>query len=100
MTTGDVTPYIGKTLLVGIRYCDHSGEVQQRVQLFGRISRIENCVLYLERSDEKGEFSIPLDEEPLTPGVRGTYTLKTTGQVVRDPDFVSTWTVQAPPPKD
>jgi hypothetical protein len=88
---------IGKHLLVGITHCDHQGEVVGVEQFHGEIiraSRGEGIVIRLGGS--AAEWFMPPDLSRLEPAAPGHYRLKGSGEVVIDPDFLSTWTVYPP----
>jgi hypothetical protein len=92
--------YIGKHLLVGLTYVDHNDSVTHQVQLHGTITRITEEGIFFEQANGEGEFSLPPDVESLKPARPGKYTLRSTGEVVVDPDYVSSWTINAPPPSE
>ncbi|MCG9128692.1 hypothetical protein JT359_13935 [Candidatus Poribacteria bacterium] len=97
----DADQYIGKHLLVGLTYRDDNGDVIKRVQLHGIITRITKEGIFIERADGKGEFTLPSDLESLEPTIPGAeYRLNTTGEVVRDADYMSNWTIDVPPEED
>ena len=85
--------YIGKRLLVGLTYVDIDDEekILKREQLFGEIKRYSaNDGLTLERSDGKGEFTLPPDLEVLEKADPGRYKL-TSGLLIINPDYIATW---------
>jgi hypothetical protein len=90
--------YIGKHLLVGLTYVDHNDKVTQQRQLHGTITRITEEGIFFDQANGEGEFSLPPDVESLKPARAGEYRLRSTGEVVVDPDYVSSWTINAPPP--
>ncbi len=90
--------YIGKHLLVGLSYRDSDGEVTKHVQIHGIITRITTDGIFFDRADGKGEFALPPDLESLKPTIPGAeYRLKSTGEVVRNVDYIGNWTIDAPP---
>ncbi len=90
--------YIGKHLLVGLSYRDSDGEVTKHVQIHGVITRITTDGIFFDRADGKGEFALPPDLESLKPTIPGAeYRLKSTGEVVRNVDYIGNWTIDAPP---
>lgn len=93
--------YIGKHLLAGLTYLDSEGEVMKRIQLHGKITRITKSGIFFNRADGKGEFALPPDLESLEPATPGAeYRLKSTGEVVRDVDYISHWILDVPPDKE
>ena len=88
---------IGKHLLVGVTHRNHSDEVTGLEQFHGEIiraSREEGIILRLSGSDK--ERWVPPDLSRLEPAAPGNYRLKDSGEVVVDPDLLSTWTVYPP----
>ena len=90
--------YVGKHLLVGLTYVDDNDTVTHQIQLHGTITRITDKGIFFEQANGDGEFSLPPDIESLKPASPGEYKLRSTGEVVVDPDYVSSWTINAPRP--
>jgi hypothetical protein len=90
---------IGKRLLVGVTHRNRNEEVTGIEQFHGEIiraSREEGIILRLSGSGE--ERWVPPDLSRLEPANPGNYKLKASGEVVVDPDFLSSWTVYPPTP--
>ena len=88
---------IGKRLLVGVTHCDSNEKITGLEQFHGEIvraSRDEGIILRLTGTGE--ERWVPPDLSRREPAAPGHYKLKGTGEVVVDPDFLSTWTVYPP----
>ena len=88
--------YVGKTILVGITYLDRDDRVVGSTQWHGVIEKIDPLLeIRVAGSDEVR--TLPPRVEAAGPG---EYTLRSTGEVVTDPGFLATWTVEtkAPPP--
>ena len=88
---------IGKHLLVGVTRRNRNEEVTGVEQFHGEIiraSREEGIILRLSGSGE--ERWVPPDLSRLEQADPGEYRLKSTGEVVVNPDFLSTWTVYPP----
>jgi len=91
--------YIGKHLLVGITYLDHEQNFVERKQFHGHVVRInedEGIVISLDGA--KKEFKLPPDLNALQEAPKGEYRLRASGEIVVDPDFLSTWTLTKPKP--
>jgi hypothetical protein len=91
----------GKRLLVGITREHSSGEVTQE-QFLG-VARIEDqgdlCLIVLECSD--GQIrEYPFDNRSLAIAAPGEYRLRSTGEIVTDPDFLMTWIVSEGQPEE
>jgi len=92
--------YIGKHLLIGITYLDHADNFLEQIQLHGNIVRIndtEGIVLHLKSSDE--EYKLPPQLNTLQEAPKGEYRLRSTGEIVVDPDLMTTWTINKPKPE-
>jgi hypothetical protein len=88
---------IGKHLLVGVTHRNHYEEITGLEQFHGEIiraSREEGIILRLSGSGE--ERWVPPDLSRLEPASPGQYKLKGSGEIVTDPDLLSTWTVYPP----
>jgi hypothetical protein len=95
MTVPDLTDMIGKRLLVGITYLDGVGEVADHLQFVGTVQAVAPLVA-IDWSDEGDEPStLPPDPDAYEPAAPGEYRTHTTGEVVVDPDYLTTWTVRA-----
>jgi hypothetical protein len=82
--------------LVGITYLDAKGVPVRRAELHGVVARAgpDAVVLRLHGSDE--EFTLPPALDAFEPAPPGEYRLRSTGEVVVNPDLLATWTVRAP----
>lgn len=89
---------VGKYILVGITYCDHSGQEMEKVQMHGVIESASHkgVVIALRGVHEGKRWTMPPDLRSISEAKPGKYNLHTTGEVVTDPDLLSTWTVTKP----
>lgn len=88
---------VGKHLLVGITHRNGNEEITSIEQFHGKIcraSREEGIIILLSGSDE--ERWVPPDLSRLERAAPGNYKLKSTGEVVVNPDYLSTWIVYPP----
>ena len=94
MAIANLSQLIGKTLLVGITYLDSDGRADRQIEFAGIVVAVEPLVT-IERGTEK-TFTLPAAPEAFAVGTPGTYRLRSTGEVVVNPDFVTSWTVHYP----
>ncbi|CPR93568.1 hypothetical protein PP568_06845 [Mycobacteroides abscessus] len=81
---------IGARVLVGITFRD--GERSSSIQRHGIVIRCDDEVIEIESPD--GEtFTLPPAPESFSPAAPGEYRLRSTGEVITDPDYLATWTV-------
>ena len=88
---------IGKRVLVGLTYRNQAEEVLRVEQFHGkviRVSKSEGIIVLLGTSNE--ERWLPPDLSRLEVASPGEYRLRSTGEVVVDPDYLATWTVYPP----
>jgi len=93
--SGDGSKYRGKRLLVGVTYEDHAGAVIRQEQFHGLIVEADENEIVIERNDTGERQSLPPELMKAPPG---EYRLRTTGEVVVDPDYLAQWTMQEPAP--
>lgn len=89
---------IGKVLLVGITFLDDDEELIGQVQVFGPITRVDGNGVVIKRNGNGAKFSLPPDFSNILPADEGEYRLRSTGEVVVDPDYLSSWTVRGAKP--
>lgn len=80
----------GKILLVGITYYTHDKELIEQKQFYGRVSEANERVIRIIQKDGT-EFTLPPDLSSTRRARPGEYTLRATGEVVIDPDFIAEW---------
>jgi hypothetical protein len=94
--------YLGKRVLVGISYYQKKGDAQElvkREQFLGKIIQVnysKGINLELKNGEE---YCLPPDITMLEPAEPMEYHLKSTGEVVINPDYLSVWTVTIPSDK-
>lgn len=87
-----VASLIGKHLLVGVTFLDSDGELIEQRQVHGRIRCIDptkGMVIAIPDSDET--LVLPPDLTSVRAAPPGEYRLRSTGEVVVDPDLPCTW---------
>ena len=88
---------VGTYLLVGLTYVTQSDEVIEQKQVHGRILRVSRTEgIVLARHPSGDEFVLPPALDALDPAAPGEYRLRSTGEVVRDPDYTASFTVTVP----
>ncbi|MES2136728.1 MAG: hypothetical protein V4502_06670 [Pseudomonadota bacterium] len=91
----------GKRILVGITREHVSGKVSQ--EQFVGVARIEDgndlCLIVIECADgETREY--PFDNRALTKAAPGEYRLRSSGEIVNNPDYLMTWIVSEGKPEE
>jgi hypothetical protein len=91
--------YVGKYILVGVTYLDDSGGVSSQLQVHGTIlsvSAVDGLRIALRGKREGEQWTMPPHLEAIQPAPPGTYTLRSTGERIDDPDLLATWEVEPP----
>jgi hypothetical protein len=87
---------VGKLLLVGVSYFAADGSFIEQQQFYGRVasaSKDGGIVLDLEGNRLGEQFCLPPDTRSVFKAAAGDYRLRSTGEVVVDPDYPATFTV-------
>lgn len=84
---------LGSVVLVGITRRNVSGETLE--QFYGTVERADaqGIDLALSGSRSGEHFLLPPDPRAFFTAQPGSYRLRDTGEVVENPDFTTTWTV-------
>lgn len=88
---------LGKDVLVGLTFERPSGGVIVQVQLHGAVTRVDaHHGIGIKRRGSGELFWLPPDLRAFEEAAPGEYRLRSTGETVIDPDFLTAWTVTAP----
>jgi hypothetical protein len=90
---------IGKYVLVGITCVAADGNVTSQEQLHGRVTKAEQTVgitIACEGARAGETFVLPPDPKSFHPAGPGRYALRSTGEVVENPDMTTSWTINEP----
>jgi hypothetical protein len=86
---------INKVLLIGITVLDEKDELIKQIQVYGSIVQANADGIVILRKETNTEFSIPPDFDNINEAELGDYHLRSTGEIVVDPDYISSWTVHS-----
>ncbi len=81
---------VGKLLLVGITYYTDSDELIEQKQFFGTVTEANESFILIKQPDGT-VFSLPSDLSSTKRARPGEYKLRSTGEIVTNPDFFATW---------
>lgn len=90
----EIGSLIDKVLLIGITLLDENEELIEQTQVYGPIIRVNSEGIVILRNGTETEFTIPPDFDHVSEARPGEYRLRSTGEVVTDPDYISSWTVR------
>ncbi len=86
---------IGKVLLIGLSYYSHDGKFIEDKQLYGRVTESNESGITITQADGE-EFSIPPDLSAIEKAAPGDYTLCSTKEVVKNPDYLARYNITLP----
>ena len=84
---------VGKHVLVGYTYVDASGKVTEQKQFHGIVTSLDPRGGFRLEDAQGQSHWLPPDTRAFTRARPGEYRLRSTGEVVEDPDFTCTWTI-------
>ena len=87
--------FIGKTIIIGLTFLDNINQKVQRRQLSGTISDINEKGIFVNL-DEGGVYTLPPDVSAIQAAPPGEYEFESTGKVVVNPDYMTTWRIYKP----
>ena len=90
---------VGKYILVGVTVQDKRGELKRHEQFHGTVvsaDAVEGICLSLKGSRAGETKWLPPATHVYFSAPKGEYRLKSTGEVVVDPDFTSQWILEQP----
>jgi hypothetical protein len=90
--------YIGKYILVGVTYLAHDGSFLEQIQMHGVVESVSSDGVQISlRGKKNGEiWLMPPNLDSVSPAKPGTYSLRSTGETIENPDLLSSWTVTKP----
>jgi hypothetical protein len=88
-------PSIGDSILLKFNFCDEEGQVVEEQQFQGVIEKITESEVIIRHPSNGKEVSLPPHFGSYLPAKKGLYDLPSTGEQVRDPDFITEWTLRA-----
>ncbi|MGH6951154.1 MAG: hypothetical protein ACREH4_09790 [Vitreimonas sp.] len=89
---------VGATILVGVIHLRADGSERDRVQMHGVIDQVTKSGVTIRLEGERaGEtYSLPPDLNAFEPAAPGAYRLHSTGEVIEDPDYTTSWSITNP----
>jgi hypothetical protein len=88
----DLNDMVGRTVLVGLTYVRPDGSIRLQSQFAGIVTSVKPLVA-IERGDDE-LFTLPNEPEAFDWAAPGEYRLRGSGEVVVNPDFLTSWTIQ------
>ena len=86
---------IGKTILIGLTYYTADNEFIEQKQYCGTVIESNKNRILVKLNDGK-ILGLPPDLSSTKIAPPGEYRLRSTGEVVVDPDYLTTWNINRP----
>ncbi len=86
---------LGKVLLIGLSYYSHDGGFIGDKQLYGRVTQSNDSCITITQADGE-EFSLPPDLSAIEKAAPGDYTLHSTKEAVKNPDYLARYNITLP----
>lgn len=90
---------LGKVILVGITYYTHDKRLIEQKQYHGTVIQADEKGIVIRKANGEEE-KLPPDLRSTKPAPPGEYRERSTGEIVVNPDFFTTWNVVGGPPKE
>ena len=91
---GESETYLNRVVIVGISWVDGEDRVVRQREFYGRIEGIDPERGIDLRLPDGELYTLPPYLSALQPADPGEYTLQSTREVIRDPDFLCVWRLQ------
>jgi hypothetical protein len=86
---------VGMTVLIGISNYEADGVFIGQEQMFGTIKEVNSKNVAIEL-DDGTPYYLPPDASAFHVANKGEYKLRSTGKIVKDPDFICTYSITKP----
>ncbi len=86
---------LGKVILVGLTYYSNDDTIVKLEQYYGTVIESSKQGICIKLNDGTIQ-KLPPDLSSINAAPLGEYRLKSTGEIVVNPDFLSTWNVTMP----
>jgi len=90
---------VGKVILVGLTYYTHDKQLIEQKQYHGTVIRADEKGIAIQKSNGE-EVLLPPDLRSTRVAPPGEYRERSTGEIVENPDFLTTWNVVKDPPEE
>ncbi|AEA42953.1 hypothetical protein [Fluviicola taffensis] len=84
----------GKVFLIGLNFIDQEGEIIEQYQTHGTVAKLTVDGFFKIRREDNSIFTITYDKDTIKAAKEGEYREKTTGEIIKSPDFIMTWEVK------
>lgn len=83
----------GKLFLIGLTFVDQEDKLIEQYQTSGTVDELTNERFIKLNRNDGSVFQIPYDEDSIKKAAKGEYKEKSTGNIIKDPDYQTSWTI-------
>lgn len=84
----------GKVFLIGLTFVDQNEKLIEQYQTSGIVDELTNDGLLIFKKADGGFFKLPFDKETIRTAPKGEYREKSTGNIILNPDYITTWEIK------
>src|SRR5687767_10004118 len=86
--------FLGKRVIIGLTYVTREGEFLGQSQVRGQVVQVDaGRGVAIELGNSAEIFWLPPDTDAVNEAPPGEYRFRSTGELVVDPDLMTSWTV-------
>lgn len=83
----------GKVFLIGLTFLDKNEQLIQQYQTSGTVDELDDNGIFKFKRIDGSIFQLPYDQETINEAAEGKYTEKGTGNIIINPDYITTWEI-------
>jgi hypothetical protein len=83
----------GKVILIGLNFLNDNEELVEQYQTHGILIELTDTGLLLIKRRDGSIFQIPYDSESIAKAEEGEYKENSTGIIISNPDYITTWEI-------
>ena len=84
----------GKIFLIGLTFVDQDEKLIEQYQTSGTVNELTDDGLLIFKRADGSLFQLPFDKETIREAPKGEYREKSTGNVIVNPDYITTWEIK------
>jgi len=94
MTWEELQKYLkGKVFLIGLTFISEKGTLIEQYQTHGTVKDLTNDGIFKIEREDSTVFQMPYDKDTIRKADKGEYREKSTGQIIKDPEYIMTWEI-------
>lgn len=82
-----------KVFLIGLTFVNKKGELVEQFQTHGKIIELTDDGIFKIKRQDNSVFQMPYDRETIKVAEKGEYRERSTGIVIKNPDYIMSWEI-------